>query len=118
MRTKFWVGVGTALLLGGLLARPLTAQNWPQPAGPNGTWQLATGNAPSFWSVALNKNIVWRSPMPGGGQGGIIKWGDKLFLTTFPEYKEGEPKFVLIPVRLFARPAQETQNDRDRHGCR
>ena len=93
MRTKGGACAGlTALLLGTLAVRSTVAQNWAQPAGPNGTWRLATGNAPAFWSVALNKNIVWRSPMPNGGQGGIIKWGDRLFLTTFPEYREGDPK--------------------------
>ncbi len=92
MRIKHLLALGVLLLLSLLSARTADAQNWPQPAGPNGTWRLDTGNAPSSWSVALNKNILWRSTMPNGGQGGIIKWGDRLFLTTFPEYKEGDPK--------------------------
>lgn len=71
----------------------LRADNWPQAAGPNGTWRLEKGNPPTSWSVALNENIVWRSTMPNGGQGGIISWGDRLFLTTFEEYKEGAPKY-------------------------
>jgi outer membrane protein assembly factor BamB len=82
-----------AALLFGLLSTSATAQNWPQAAGPNGTWRYKAGNAPAAWSVARNKNIVWRSPMPNGGQGGITVWGDRLFLTTFEEYKEGTPKY-------------------------
>ena len=74
-------------------AKPVQADNWPQAAGPEMTWRLDKGNAPSSWSVARNQNIAWRSTMPNGGQGGIIAWGDRLFLTTFDEYKEGEPKF-------------------------
>jgi outer membrane protein assembly factor BamB len=69
------------------------ADNWPQAAGPGMTWRLDKGNPPTSWSVSRNQNIAWRSTMPNGGQGGIIAWGDRLFLTTFDEYKEGEPKF-------------------------
>jgi hypothetical protein len=31
--------------------------------------------------------------MPNGGQSGIAVWGNRIFLTTFDEYKGGEPKF-------------------------
>lgn len=72
------------------------AQNWPQAAGPEMNWRLTTGKAPSFWSVATGTHIRWRTPMPNGGQGGIIAWGDRLFLTTFDEYKEGDPKFSAV----------------------
>ncbi|HET6279577.1 MAG TPA: PQQ-binding-like beta-propeller repeat protein [Polyangia bacterium] len=58
--------------------------NWPQAAGPNGTWRVNAANAPTSWSVAANQNIVWRQPLPNEGQGGIAVWGDTLFLETFP----------------------------------
>jgi hypothetical protein len=58
--------------------------NWPQAAGPNGTWRVNAANAPTSWSVAANQNIVWHQPLPNEGQGGIAVWGDTLFLETFP----------------------------------
>jgi hypothetical protein len=58
--------------------------NWPQAGGPNGSWRADVANAPTSWSVAANKNIVWRQPLPNEGQGGIAVWGDLLFLETFP----------------------------------
>src|SRR5260370_33660826 len=73
---------GCGLLLG----------NWPQAARPDGNWRIR-GDAPTRWSVSLDKNIVWRTPLPKGGQGGIAVWGDRLFLATFDEYRAGEPKF-------------------------
>lgn len=76
------MGMGSAL-----------ADNWPQAAGPDGTWRWDKGSPPTSWSVSRNQNIVWRSTMPNGGQGGIIVWGNRLFLTTFDEYKEGDPKY-------------------------
>jgi outer membrane protein assembly factor BamB len=42
------------------------------------------------WSVTRDENIVWRTPLPNGGQSGIAVWGDRLFLTTFDTLKAGE----------------------------
>lgn len=67
----------------------LLAQNWPQAAGPDGTW-TTRGPAPvDRWSVAQGTNILWHTPMPNGGQSGIAVWGDRLFLTTFAEGEKG-----------------------------
>lgn len=71
----------------------LQAANWPQAAGPNGTWAVADKNAPVEWSVARGKNILWRTPLPNGGQSGIAVWGDRLFLTTFEPWKKGQRPF-------------------------
>jgi len=77
-----------ALAAGGLLLA-----NWPQAAGPDGNWHVRDAAAPVEWSVSLGKNIAWRTPLPNGGQSGIAVWGDRLFLTTFDEYRDGDPKF-------------------------
>jgi len=58
------------------------ADNWPQPAGPNGNWSVTGHNVPTHWSLARNENIVWRTTLPEEGQSGIAVWGDRLFLTT------------------------------------
>jgi hypothetical protein len=72
----------------GLAACALTLANWPEAAGPNGTWSVPDAKAPVTWSVARNQNILWRAPLPNGGQSGIAVWGDRLFLTTFEPYKK------------------------------
>jgi hypothetical protein len=69
------------------------AANWPQAAGPNGTWAVADKNAPVEWSVALGKNVLWRTKLPNGGQSGIAVWGNRLFLTTFEPWKKGQRPF-------------------------
>ena len=71
----------------------LMAANWPQAAGPDGTWAVKDAKAPIQWSVARNQNVVWRTPLPAAGQSGIAIWGDRLFLTTFEPYVPGAPKF-------------------------
>ena len=67
----------------------LTAANWPQAGGPNGTWQVTGSEPPVKWSVARNENIAWRVPLPNAGQSGIAVWGDRLFLTTFAAGEKG-----------------------------
>lgn len=67
-----------ALLLAPL---PVAADNWPQAAGPNGTWQ-ADGTPPIAWSVTRNQNILWKTTLPEEGQSGIAVWADRVFLTT------------------------------------
>ncbi|MEI6534293.1 MAG: PQQ-binding-like beta-propeller repeat protein [Verrucomicrobiaceae bacterium] len=64
--------------------------DWPQAAGPDGSWRASGPEAPVKWSVTLEENIVWRTPLPNGGQSGIAVWGDRLFLTTFDTLKTGE----------------------------
>ena len=66
--------------------------NRTQAAGPNGTWSVPDAKPPITWSVARNQNILWRAPLPNGGQSGIAVWGNRLFLTTFEPYKPGAPK--------------------------
>ncbi len=67
----------------------LTAQNWPQAGGPDGSWSTKSPNAPVTWSVVHNQNIRWRTKLPNGGQSGIAVWGDRLFLTTFAAGERG-----------------------------
>lgn len=61
-------------------ARP--SGNWPQAAGPKGTWSVPAPGAPVRWSVARNENILWKTTLPEAGQSGLTVWGDRLFLTT------------------------------------
>ena len=56
-------------------------------------WRVRAAHAPVEWSVSLNHNILWRTPLPNGGQSRIAVWGDRLFPTTFDDYRVGDPKF-------------------------
>jgi hypothetical protein len=52
-------------------------------------------DAPVRWSVAANQGVVWRSPLPNEGQGGIAVWGDKIFLETFVPSATGNSNQIL-----------------------
>ncbi len=58
--------------------------HWPEHRGPQRNYHLTTQiEYPTIWSVATNKNIRWRMPLPETGHSGVAVWGDRLFLTCF-----------------------------------
>jgi len=66
-------------------------ENWPMPAGPNGDWSVSAENSiPLNFSVSQDKNILWKSKLPEGGQSGIAVWEDKVFLTVLKPAKNEE----------------------------
>jgi outer membrane protein assembly factor BamB len=63
------------------------AQNWPCWRGPNGDGTSTETNLPVEWDS--NKNVVWKSVVPGTGHSSPIVWEDKLFtLTALTETQE------------------------------
>jgi len=70
---------------------------WPQAAGPNHSWTVNGPEAPTEWSVARGENILWRTPLPNGGQSGIAVWKDRLFLTTFTKHA-GDEKLMSADI--------------------
>jgi outer membrane protein assembly factor BamB len=72
-----------------LFVSPVLAQNWPQGAGPNGNWKVEGDHPPTSWSATTGENIAWRTPLPESGQGSVIAWGDRLFVTSNVPWEEG-----------------------------
>ncbi len=66
-------------------AAPNTS-NWSQWRGPEGTGVSSETNVPTEWNT--NKNIRWKTVIPGRGHSSPIVWGDKVFLTTDIEGEE------------------------------
>jgi len=56
------------------------AQNWPCWRGPNGDGTSSETNLPVQWDS--NKNVVWKSVVPGIGHSSPIIWDDKLFTSS------------------------------------
>ncbi|MDA0589427.1 MAG: PQQ-binding-like beta-propeller repeat protein [Planctomycetota bacterium] len=71
---------------------PGSAEQWPMASGPNGSWTVkTTKKVPAVFSVARNENVLWRTPLPEGGQSGIAVWRDRLFLTFNKPLPDGTP---------------------------
>ena len=74
-----------------ILTVSLSAQNWNQFGGPDGSGSFATSKAlPTEWSAISGKNIKWSIPLPETGQSGLAINGDKIFLTVYKELPEGD----------------------------
>ncbi|HSE31122.1 MAG TPA: PQQ-binding-like beta-propeller repeat protein [Pyrinomonadaceae bacterium] len=58
----------------------VSAQNWPQWRGPDGSGISAETGIPTEWSDS--KNIRWKAAIAGRGHSSPIVWGNRIFLTT------------------------------------
>lgn len=67
------------------------AENWPQWRGPQGTGIATDSAAPLEWSA--EKNVLWKTPLPGDGNSTPIVWGDKIFLTC--AYEKGKQRALI-----------------------
>jgi outer membrane protein assembly factor BamB len=64
------------------------ASHWPQFRGPRGAASLDGAGLPSAWSA--QRNVRWRTAIPGHGWSSPIVWGERVFVTT--AVSEGEFK--------------------------
>ncbi|MBN1866899.1 PQQ-binding-like beta-propeller repeat protein [Candidatus Sumerlaeota bacterium] len=55
--------------------------NWPCFRGPGNIGLAADGDWPTTWSVATNRNILWKTPVPAEGKSSPVVWGNRIFLT-------------------------------------
>jgi len=67
-----------ALLASGLC--DLSAANWPQWRGPEGTSLATPGNYPTQFSPS--ENVVWSVKLPGVGSSTPAVWEDRIFVTA------------------------------------
>lgn len=56
-------------------------RNWPQGSGASGAFS-APFDAPSDFSVVLDRNIRWKKQLPETGQSTVIAWGNRLYFST------------------------------------
>jgi outer membrane protein assembly factor BamB len=55
--------------------------NWPQFRGRGGLG-IGSGHPPTDWDTQTDRNVLWKTPIPGLGHSAPIVWGDRIFLTT------------------------------------
>src|SRR6266571_5062756 len=66
-----------------ILAASLTrAANWPQWRGSAGTGVSTETRLPADWSS--EKNIRWKTPIPGRGHSSPIVWGKRSYASSTP----------------------------------
>ena len=63
-------------------------QNWHQWRGPNADGVSPQGKPPTEWTD--EKNVKWKTAIPGRGSASPVVWGDRIFLLTAVD--TGQPK--------------------------
>lgn len=58
-------------------------RNWPQWRGPSGNGVAPHGDPPVEWSE--QKNVKWKTAIPGLGHATPVVWGDRIFVLTAVE---------------------------------
>jgi outer membrane protein assembly factor BamB len=67
--------------------------NWHQWRGPVANGSSPKGDPPTTWDAEKNKNIKWKTAIPGRGSATPIVWGDKVFvLTAVDTGREAKPE--------------------------
>lgn len=71
------IGVMTAVLG----TAPLSAADWTQFRGPDGTSVAANAKLPTSWNIAERQNVAWTAELPGRGPSSPIVVGDRVVVT-------------------------------------
>ena len=82
--------IPTSSLLGfaGLISlSTLSAANWPQWRGPDGTSLALPGDYPTKFSPS--ENVLWKVKLPGVGSSTPAVWGDRIFVTCGIDGEDG-----------------------------
>jgi outer membrane protein assembly factor BamB len=75
-----------------LLTAPVTAEDWTQFRGPNGTGVSASTGLPTEFGP--QKNVVWKTALPPGHSSPVLA-GDRIFLTAHTGEKQGYKLLVI-----------------------
>ena len=60
----------------------VSSANWPQFRGNQARGVGDGQNPPIKWNVKENKNVAWKTAIPGLGHSCPVVWGDHVFVTT------------------------------------
>ena len=110
----FMAALFVAVLWMGIRADPPKDPNpgeaqhfWPQWRGPEATGASGDGNPPVEWSE--EKNIRWKTQIPGKGSSSPIVWKDRIYVTAaVPTGEVVEPKPSQDTFRPRRRPEGST----------
>ena len=81
------------LVSGMFITSQCAAEDWSGFRGPNGQGFAKAKNLPTEWSD--EKNVAWKTDLPGWGSSSPISVGDKLYVTCYSGFgiERGERLF-------------------------
>jgi outer membrane protein assembly factor BamB len=93
-RTMLARWCGPFIVVLGLAGMCDAADHWPQFRGPDGQGHASASGLPTEWSE--QKNIVWRTPIPGEGWSSPVIFGDQIWMTTAEGNEEKSLRAVCV----------------------
>lgn len=80
---------GASLLCVSLATTSVSAENWPGWRGPRGDGTSLEANVPVRWNAPAEKNVAWKTEIPGGGHASPVVWDEAVLLATcLPDTRE------------------------------
>jgi len=84
-----------------LIFTQVDAADWSQFRGPSGNGISSSTGLPTEWSA--EKNITWKTKLPGKGSSSPVLFGNQVFLTAYSGYglsveDEGSPSDLRLHV--------------------
>lgn len=96
------------LSVGFFLSADITGQaaDWSQFRGPSGNGISDSTGLPTEWSA--EKNILWKTKLPGHGSSSPVLFGNQIFLTAYTDYgltveDQGDPADLRLHVMSINR---------------
>jgi len=88
LTTRTWVILLLTICLNQIALAGDEGVNWPGFRGPNASGVAEKFATPTNWNGEENKNIKWKTAIPGLGHSSPIVWGNRIFITTAISSKE------------------------------
>src|SRR5438105_15139043 len=79
-----------------LIASPALATDWPQFRGPTGDGHYTGPKLPTEWGT--DKNVAWKTAIPGKGWSSPIVWKGMIYLTTAVPQSNGDHSLRAICI--------------------
>ena len=79
-----------SLMIAGISAAAVSADNWPQWRGPRLNGVSGETGLPVKWSVQTGENVAWKLPMPSRSGATPVVWGNYVFLNIATDLKAGD----------------------------
>ena len=81
-----------------LLSTPtiIHSADWPQFRGPTGDGHYAGPKLPTEWGP--DKNVAWKTPIPGKGWSSPIVWKGKIYLTAADGASNGDTSLRVVSI--------------------
>ena len=84
---------------------PALADHWPSFRGPSASGVADDQPTPTTWDVPANKNVRWKTPVPGLGLSSPVIHSGRLYVTT--AVKEGEDQKLRVGLYGDIKPVEE-----------